>query len=72
MNCLCPGRQVLHPLRRQTGGCKNNYTFISGIELQTGEDGEHLTKEAHKTLGQKVLFEITKINQIYKTENEML
>ena len=52
--------------------CKNNYTFISGIELQTGEDGEHLTKEAHKTLGQKVLFEITKINQIYKTENEML
>ena len=52
--------------------CENNYTFISGIDLQAGEDGEHLTKEAHKILGQKVLFLIKKIKQININENEIL
>ena len=51
---------------------ENNYIFISGLKLQTGEDGEHLTKDAHRTLGRKVLHEINKINQSSKTKNEML
>lgn len=29
----------------------NNYAFISGKNLEIGEDGEHLTKDAHKQLG---------------------
>lgn len=31
-----------------------NYTFVSGLDLPVGEDGEHLTSEGHKILGQKV------------------
>lgn len=40
---------------------KNGYQFISGKDLETGEDGEHLTKLSHKRLGYKVL---TKINEL--------
>ena len=47
---------------------KNNFVFVSGIELQTGEDGEHLTNEAHRMLGQKVLTEINRIAQNNKTK----
>lgn len=34
---------------------KNNYIFVSGIGLEIGEDGEHLTKLGHQQLSQKVL-----------------
>lgn len=49
--------------------CKEHgFIFISGLNLQTGEDGEHLTKLAHKQLSQKVLLEINKIKQKSDTE----
>ena len=49
--------------------CKEyGFIFISGLNLQTGEDGEHLTKLAHKQLSQKVLLEINKIKQKSDTE----
>jgi lysophospholipase L1-like esterase len=40
---------------------KKGYLFISGKDLETGEDGEHLTKKAHKQLGQRVL---SKVNEM--------
>jgi len=40
---------------------KNGFSFVSGLDLETGEDGEHLTKEAHKMLGNRVLEKISKI-----------
>ena len=33
----------------------NNYIFVSSIDLEIGEDGEHLTKRGHQQLSQKVL-----------------
>ena len=34
---------------------KNDYGFVSGIDLEVGEDGEHLTKLGHKQLKDKIL-----------------
>ena len=34
---------------------KNGFTFISGLDLEVGEDGEHLTPEGHTTLRRRVL-----------------
>lgn len=34
---------------------ENGYLFLSGVECEVGIDGEHLTKEGHKELGQRVL-----------------
>ena len=31
------------------------YYFLSGLELETGEDGEHLTEKSHKLLCERVL-----------------
>ena len=42
---------------------ENGFIFISGLNLQTGEDGEHLTKLAHIKLSQKVLHEINRLKQ---------
>lgn len=33
---------------------KRNYGFVSGKELEVGEDGEHLTKAGHRLLGVRV------------------
>lgn len=33
---------------------KNGYGFVSGVDLDVGEDGEHLTKQGHKKLGEKI------------------
>ena len=33
---------------------ENNYLFVSGLDLDIGEDGEHLTLLGHKQLGEKV------------------
>lgn len=33
---------------------KNNYMFVSGKDLELGEDGEHLTIKGHKSLGNAV------------------
>ena len=43
---------------------KNDYLFISGKDLETGEDGEHFTKLSHKRLGSRVL---SKINELTST-----
>ena len=32
----------------------NNYYFVSGKDLEIGEDGEHLTKRGHADLGNSV------------------
>ena len=34
---------------------KHGYNFVSGLNLEVGEDGEHLTKNGHQQLSQKVL-----------------
>lgn len=39
---------------------KNNYMFVSGTDLDVGEDGEHLTKYSHHRLSNKVLSELDK------------
>lgn len=33
---------------------ENDYFFVSGLDLETGEDGEHLTRESHSILGYRV------------------
>ena len=33
---------------------KNGFAFVSGLDLSVGEDGEHFTLIAHKSLGEKV------------------
>lgn len=33
---------------------KNGYTFVSGFDIEVGEDGEHLTAKGHKLLGKRV------------------
>jgi lysophospholipase L1-like esterase len=43
---------------------KKGYLFISGKDLETGEDGEHFTKLSHKRLGTRVL---SKINELTNT-----
>ncbi|MBQ4558116.1 MAG: hypothetical protein IJA61_01920 [Clostridia bacterium] len=43
---------------------EKGYQFISGKDLETGEDGEHLTKLSHKRLGSRVL---SKINELTNT-----
>lgn len=44
--------------------CKeNNYLFVSGFDAQVGEDGEHLTISGHKKLKEKVMSEISKVQQ---------
>lgn len=49
---------------------ENNYIFISGADLEVGEDGEHLTKLGHKQLAQKVLneVELIKYNKTFTNE----
>lgn len=42
---------------------EKNFSFVLGKNLEVGEDGEHLTKEGHKMLGQKVKCEIEKIKE---------
>lgn len=39
---------------------QNGLAFISGLDLDVGVDGEHLTKDGHRMLGKKVLFEVEK------------
>ena len=39
---------------------KNNYMFVSGTDLDVGEDGEHFTKYSHHRLGEKVIAELEK------------
>ena len=34
---------------------KNGFMFVSGTDLEVGEDGEHLTKYSHHRLSEKVL-----------------
>ena len=41
---------------------KQNYSFISGTDLELGEDGEHLTLNGHKVLGQKVALYVKELN----------
>lgn len=49
---------------------ENNCIFISGADLEVGEDGEHLTKLGHKQLAQKVLneVELIKYNKTFTNE----
>ena len=37
---------------------ENDYLFVSGVDLEAGEDGEHLTPVSHYTLGKRVEREI--------------
>lgn len=39
---------------------KNGYLFVSGTDLEVGEDGEHLTKYSHHRLGNRVMAELEK------------
>ena len=39
---------------------KNGYLFVSGNDLEVGEDGEHLTKYSHHRLGNRVMAELEK------------
>ena len=41
---------------------KQHCGFISGLDLEIGEDGEHLTLNGHNVLGQKVASHIQKLN----------
>lgn len=41
---------------------KNNFYFISGKDLEIGEDGEHLTKNGHNQIGCKVLALVNSLN----------
>jgi len=50
--------------------CKeNNYMFVSGIDAEVGEDGEHLTKLGHSSLKEKVLNVIS--SKIPSSENQL-
>ncbi len=42
---------------------QKNYSFVSGLDLEVGEDGEHLTRLEHKQLGLKVLEKINDLNK---------
>ena len=37
---------------------KNEYMFVSGTDLEVGEDGEHLTRHSHHRLGERVMAEL--------------
>ena len=41
---------------------KLNCGFVSGLNLEVGEDGEHLTQQGHKKLGQKVALFVKELN----------
>jgi lysophospholipase L1-like esterase len=45
------------------------YGFVSGLDLETGEDGEHLTIGGHRTLSKLVVQELEKHNSLDMTNN---
>ncbi len=53
--------QELDYLYRQLAQ-KNGYTFVSGVDLEIGEDGEHLTINGHKELNDRILYALNKIS----------
>ena len=47
---------------------RHNLLFVSGLALSVGEDGEHLTKQGHRQLGQMVIAKVKDINKDYTPE----
>lgn len=43
---------------------ERGFAFVSGLDLEIGEDGEHFTKIGHKKLGKMVAKKINTLNQI--------
>jgi len=46
------------------------YNFVSGINAEVGEDGEHLTIQGHKKLGELVSEKINHLKQMQNEEKE--
>ena len=46
----------------------NGYIFISGVDLEVGEDGEHLTLAGHQQLKNKVNSKINYLNNLIEFE----
>ena len=44
----------------------NGYIFISGCNLEVGEDGEHLTINGHRELRNKILLKLNCLNKLIK------
>ena len=47
---------------------KENYIFISGKDLEVGEDGEHLTKQGHQQLSNQISTILGYLNKIVEFE----
>lgn len=47
---------------------QRDFLFVSGLDLEIGEDGEHLTKLGHKQLGLQVLSTIKGLNNELEIE----
>ena len=41
---------------------KHGFLFVSGTDLEVGEDGEHMTRYSHHRLGSRVMAELEKAN----------
>ena len=48
----------------------SGYMFVSGFDLEIGEDGEHLTKIGHQKLGERVAKNIKNLCLMDKTKDK--
>jgi len=48
---------------------RNGFIFVSGKDLEVGEDGEHLTLKGHRVLGERIALIVKEINIKMEMEN---